>query len=577
MMIARAVALASVWLLAAGSLVAQESISRGRNMSVDVATDGRIAIDLAGDIWVVPPGGGEARRLTRGARAAHRPRWSPDASTIAYQGIADGAPVLWLCDVASGESRLVSRDKRFSIHPAWHPDGERIVYASDRSGEGFDLWEVDLPTGLHWRLSSRGGDELEPSWSGDGRHLVYVHYDGDQWSLVLRLHSRPEEILVTTTDKLAAPSWRPDGSLITYLRSGDAGSSLEMVILSDPRLVREYAPADDFAPAPVSWLDKQQMFYTANGQIRRRMFDSWTSSPLLFRAMIEPPTMSAEKAERRPLPRIDEPQGRLIIRAARVFDGLGNRYLRERDIIIDGGRIAAVEPRADRTGAPVIDLGDLTILPGYVDAHAGLPETIGDGLGARLLTAGVTTIVADHDDANRLNELWSGKASPGPRLLPRTDWPASATPAIADAMTPGLDLLLTSRQGRLLDSGEPVARRFAEPPTIDAGVTSVVLGSRDNGLEPGLAVHAEFRAQSAAGLEPAQSLRAAGVNAAAALGADPFLGRIAVGAVADLVFVDGDPLQDIDDALNVVAVVRNGRFFSVSGLIERAAAADSVE
>ena len=58
---------------------------------------------------------------------------------------------------------------------------------------------------------------------------------------------------------------------------------------------------------------------------------------------------------------------------------------------------------------------------------------------------------------------------------------------------------------------------------------------------------------------------------------DPRLGRIATGAVADLIFVDGDPLSAIDDAVKVVAVVRNGRFFSVAGLIDRAAAAKTVE
>jgi hypothetical protein len=41
--------------------------------------------------------------------------------------------------------------------------------------------------------------------------------------------------------------------------------------------------------------------------------------------------------------------------------------------------------------------------------------------------------------------------------------------------------------------------------------------------------------------------------------------------------VDGDPLANIEDALNIVAVVRNGRFFSVRGLIDRAQIAQSVE
>ncbi len=57
----------------------------------------------------------------------------------------------------------------------------------------------------------------------------------------------------------------------------------------------------------------------------------------------------------------------------------------------------------------------------------------------------------------------------------------------------------------------------------------------------------------------------------------PQLGRIATGAVADFILVDGDPLTNIDDVLHVVAVVRNGRFFSVAGLIDRAEAAKTVE
>ncbi|MGA8206187.1 MAG: amidohydrolase family protein, partial [Woeseiaceae bacterium] len=86
-----------------------------------------------------------------------------------------------------------------------------------------------------------------------------------------------------------------------------------------------------------------------------------------------------------------------------------------------------------------------------------------------------------------------------------------------------------------------------------------------------------LRAMVAAGSDPAAALEAAGKNAAAALGVAAKLGRIAPGACADLVTVDGDPLADVDDAARVVGVVRNGRFFSAIGLIERAKAAGNVE
>lgn len=571
----------SLCLLVPFPLGAQETLTRGQNMTADVASDGRIAIDLLGDIWIVQPGGGEAAAITRHLKSARRPRWSPDGSRIAYQAIEEGSQLLWIYDLVTAQSQRISRHTFFDLHPAWHPDGERLVYASDSTGKGFDLWEVDLATSLHWRLSDHAGDETDPAWSADGRDLVYVHHRGDQWSLILRRHGLPEETLVSTTDRLAGPAWRPDSTLITYVRKSATEATVEMVVLSQPRLVRPYMSGEDYGLAPLSWLDRHRMVYTADGFIRQRLFNSWTSTPLPFRATIlaEEPAVSAD-TERQPLPRIDEPGGRLIIHASRLFDGLGDGYQADRDIVIDGAHISAVEPHVERSGSILINMGDLTVLPGYIDVRARLAEgfeRFGDDIGAFLLTTGVTTIVAQHDDAERLNTLWSGKDSPGPRLLSAAKWPVARVAGMADSMTPGLVALLDSRQAQLIDVSNPIARRFAETPWLDAGRSSVVLASFDNGLPAGIALHAEFRALAAAGLRSEQSLRAAGVNAAAAIGVDPFLGRIAVGAAADLVFVDGDPLANIEDALKIVAVVRNGRFFSVRGLIDRVQMAETVE
>jgi len=580
----RIIAVTALWLsvLAASPLAAQQTVSRGGNLSADVARDGRVAIDLAGDLWIVPSGGGKASSITPNIKSVQRPRWSPDGSKIAYQAVSQGSQGIWLYDFTTDQSRRVSSGTSFDIHPAWHPVGERLVYASDTLGEGLDLWEVDLPSGLHWRLSDHPGDESDAAWSSDGRDLVYIHRQGDEWSLILRRHGLPEETLVSTSERLAGPSWRPDGSLITYVRKSEAGSTIDIVILAQPRLIRPYATGEEFGLAPVSWLDRHRMLYTAGGMIRQRLFNSWTSSPLPFKATIQPekPPAQAKKVQRRPLPRVDEPDGRLIIHASRMFDGVGGSYQADRDIVIDGGRITAVEAHTDRPGAIVINMGDLTVLPGYVDSHADLSSVtgkFGDRLGPLLLATGVTTIVAKHSDSERFNTLWSGKDMPGPILLNEVDWAVPGARAVADSMTPGLTSLLQSRQAGFLGKSAPVARRFSEPLNLEASASSVVLGSRENGLPPGIALHAELRALVAAGLKPEQALKAAGVNAAASLQLDPLLGRIAIGASADLVFVDGDPLSRIEDTLNVVAVVRNGRFFSVRGLLDRVQPAESVD
>jgi hypothetical protein len=556
---------------------AAETVTRGENLTVDAAADARLVIDLSGSLWVVPPGGGAAQRIDGTQDRVQRPRWSPDGRQVVYAGASGGERGIRIHSLASGEVRAVGSGRWLDLHPDWHPGGERIVFSSDRRGSGFDIWELDLPTGLEWRLSDRRGDEIDPAWSATGDDLVYVHHEGADWSLVLRERGQPEEVLVTGTEKLAGPSWRPDGSLIMFWREDQDGWSLNMVILSSPRLVRHYMNGEDYVPAPVSWLDKHRMYFTAGGRIRQRLFNSWSSRTVPFRATLSTAPEVAVERVRRTLPPIDEPDGSLVIRAARLFDGVSGIYLRDRDILIEGGRIRAVEAREERPGQIVIDMGDVTVLPGLVDARARLPEGTDVAMGPLLLGAGVTTLIADHPEAEHLDAVWSGDTVPGPRLLPAGDWPVGKVSELADSQTPGIGSVLESRAARLVGFAGPVGRRFSEVPSLEHGVTDIVLGSSANGMPAGIGTQAELLALRAAGLEPAQALRAAGVNAAAMLGVDPRLGRIATGAVADLLLVDGDPLARISDTLNVIGVVRNGRFFSVAGLIDRAAAAEPVE
>ena len=74
---------------------------------------------------------------------------------------------------------------------------------------------------------------------------------------------------------------------------------------------------------------------------------------------------------------------------------------------------------------------------------------------------------------------------------------------------------------------------------------------------PGAAVHQEHVALVEAGLSPAQALQSATRVAAGILGRDD-LGRLEAGARADIVVIDGDPLQAIADSRKVAAVWMDG-------------------
>ncbi len=69
------------------------------------------------------------------------------------------------------------------------------------------------------------------------------------------------------------------------------------------------------------------------------------------------------------------------------------------------------------------------------------------------------------------------------------------------------------------------------------------------------------------GLTPFQALQTATINSAEALGAGADLGSIEVGKLADMIAVEGNPLQNIRDARNTRVVLRNGEVFRVSDLI----------
>ena len=72
-------------------------------------------------------------------------------------------------------------------------------------------------------------------------------------------------------------------------------------------------------------------------------------------------------------------------------------------------------------------------------------------------------------------------------------------------------------------------------------------------------VHMELEQLVAAGLTPAQAIRAATANSAIILGAEKELGMIKVGMRADLVLLDADPLTDVRNTRKIWNVIQDGR------------------
>ena len=99
------------------------------------------------------------------------------------------------------------------------------------------------------------------------------------------------------------------------------------------------------------------------------------------------------------------------------------------------------------------------------------------------------------------------------------------------------------------------------PDAQQAGVG--LLAGSDSGANeysvPGFSLHDELAELVNAGLTPMQALQSATLNAARYLGITDAFGTVEVGKIADLVLLDGNPLEDIRNTRKISAVVVNGR------------------
>ena len=86
----------------------------------------------------------------------------------------------------------------------------------------------------------------------------------------------------------------------------------------------------------------------------------------------------------------------------------------------------------------------------------------------------------------------------------------------------------------------------------------MVFGS-DAGVMPHEDVGGQFRVMVDYGMTPIEAIRTATSNAASALGQEGEVGTIAPGAMADIIGVGGNPLENVNELADVDAVIKGGK------------------
>jgi TolB protein len=175
------------------------------------------------EVWVMDYDGANQHPLTNLRTISLMPRWSPDASRIAftcYQPL-NGVVNAQICMYSMDAGKVISfpRFRGTNSAPAWSPDGTQIMFSSSMQGTP-ELYVTDSSGGKPKRLTLSGvGGATSPTWNPKtGQSVVFVSDRGGIPKLYMMNADGSNASILDLPDKgyVIDPAWSPNGQILAF-------------------------------------------------------------------------------------------------------------------------------------------------------------------------------------------------------------------------------------------------------------------------------------------------------------------------------------------------------------------------
>jgi serine/threonine protein kinase/Tol biopolymer transport system component len=165
-------------------------------------------------LWRSRVDGTDRLQLTYPLVVAGLPRWSPDATQIAYVDIQPGRPwKTFLISAQGGAPQEMLAESREQVDATWSPDGKKIAFGRN-GAQVLTISIIDLAT--HQVTTVPGSESLySPRWSPNGQYLAALNTDSSKL-LLFDFKTQQWSDWITEPGAIGYPNWSQDGSYLYY-------------------------------------------------------------------------------------------------------------------------------------------------------------------------------------------------------------------------------------------------------------------------------------------------------------------------------------------------------------------------